>query len=53
MMDQKLQPELVQLAEAKNSKARRFWRVMMTITYFAVCVAVIYGIAYAQEHGGA
>jgi small-conductance mechanosensitive channel len=26
---------------------------MMTITYFAVCVAVIYGIAYAQEHGGA
>lgn len=52
MMDEKSPPELVQLAEEKQSKLRRVWRFVMTIIYLTICVWVIYGIIYAQEHGG-
>ncbi len=51
MMDQKSQPELIQLAEAKQSIVRRFYRIMLIIVYLTVCVWVIYGIVYAQEYG--
>ncbi len=50
-MDQKSQPELIQLAEAKWSIVRRFWRIVMIMIYVTVCIWVVYGIVYAQEHG--
>lgn len=47
------QPELVQLAEAKQSRMRKVWRFLLTMTYLTISIAMIYGIAYAQKHGWA
>jgi hypothetical protein len=47
--DYQKQPELIQLAQAKQSKTRRVWHVFVSLIYITIFVLMIAGIIYVER----
>gem|GEM_PF-4671867 len=45
------QPELVQLAEEKQSTVRRVGRMILTGIYMIFCICIVVAVIYADRYG--